>query len=297
MDKTQLLEKWGQPTQVLDHGFVRLVDVMGDDARIEQAARVSYQLGTRPVHETRGLIRSLMARGHTSPFEHCELAIHVKMPIFVARQWVRHRTAHLNEMSARYSALPHEYYVPPLERMQLQDDTDKQKSGERMAVDVAHTVRSFVSRGCDLGSDGYQKALNANLAREVARVCMPIAYYTQWHWKCDLHNVFHFLRLRLDSHAQPEIRVYAQVIADIVADWVPLAWEAFEDYKLHGMNLSRDEVECLGNFILGVGVLSSRYPDDLAELIRPCVKDYDGLTVREKRQLGAKLRRILGVES
>ena len=251
---------------VLDHGFVRVVDYMGDDAAIVQAARVSYGRGTRAVQNDRGLIRYLMRHRHSTPFEMCELKLHVKLPIFVARQWIRHRTASVNEYSARYSILDREFYVPTREQLATQSTSNRQGRGEVLSGDDAERVLALLRRDAEQVYDTYETLLNDDgdgnpvdesapqLARELARMDLTLAYYTQWYWKIDLHNLFHFLSLRKDAHAQYEIRVYADVIAELTRAWCPLAYGAFEDYRLGGAFFSRQEVEILKRALQGVDV-------------------------------------------
>ena len=227
---------------VLDHGFVRVVDYMGDDAAICQAARVSYGKGTKSVSNDEGLIRYLMRHWHSTPFEMCEIKLHVKLPVFVARQWIRHRTANVNEYSARYSILDREFYIPAPEHLAAQSTLNNQGRGEVLEGEEAHRVLEMLRADARRCYDNYQAMIDQDgqqgLARELARINLPANIYTQWYWKVDLHNLFHFLRLRADHHAQYEIRVYAQEICRIVADWVPMAYRAFEDYRLGGAQLS-----------------------------------------------------------
>ena len=236
---------------VLDHGFVRVVDYMGDDAAIVQAARVSYGRGTRRVSEDRGLIRYLMRHRHTTPFEMCELKLHVKLPIFVARQWIRHRTANVNEYSARYSILDREFYVPDEEQLAAQSTSNRQGRGELLPAEESARVLGLLREDAEHAYDRYEELLNegpggeprdperSGLARELARMSLSLNFYTQWYWKVDLHNLLHFLSLRADAHAQHEIRVYADAILDhIVKPCVPAAYEAFCDYRLGGAQLS-----------------------------------------------------------
>jgi thymidylate synthase (FAD) len=247
-----LEERLFAPVPVLDHGFVRLVDYMGDDAAIVQAARVSYGDGTRKVREDRGLIRYLLRHAHTSPFEMCELKLHVKLPIFVARQWIRHRTANVNEISARYSVLDREFYMPRPEDLAVQAKSNKQGRGSALTEEQAAQVLGLLRRDADQAYDTYQGLMtDFDLARELARVNLSVGMYTQWYWKVDLHNLLHFLRLRLHPHAQYEIRVYGEVIGQIVADWVPLAWEAFQDYRLGGTFLSSAGLDVVRSLLRG----------------------------------------------
>ncbi len=239
------------PIPLLDHGFIRVVDYMGDDSAIVQAARVSYGRGTRRVSDDRGLIRYLMRHRHTTPFEMCELKLHVKLPIFVARQWIRHRTANVNEYSARYSILDREFYVPSADVIAAQSQGNRQGRGEQLPAGDAARVQALLREDAHRAYDHYAELLNENpngeprdpgrvgLARELARMNLSLNYYTQWYWKVDLHNLFNFLSLRADGHAQHEIRVYAEAILErIVKPWVPLAHEAFCEYRLNGQVLS-----------------------------------------------------------
>ena len=240
---------------VLDHGFVRLIDYMGDDSAIVQAARVSYGKGTKAVRQDRGLIRYLMRHAHTSPFEMCELKLHVKLPIFVARQWIRHRTANVNEISARYSVLDREFYLPQPEHLAVQSRDNKQGRGSTLTGEEAQAVLALLKRDGQQGFDTYTALMEQHdLARELARINLNVATYTQWYWKVDLHNLLHFLRLRLHGHAQYEIRVYAEVIGQMVADWVPLTWEAFRDYRLGGAFMSAQGLQVVRSLLRGDAV-------------------------------------------
>lgn len=247
-------EKWlGVQIPVLDHGFVNLVDYMGNDQSIEQAARVSYQQGTRKSSETEGLVRYLRRNHHTSPFEMAEMVFHAKMPIMVARQWVRHRTASLNEESARYSILSNEFYIPDPTVIAVQSKNNKQGRGETVPEEFATQFRLDLQDLSESEYAFYQKYLNDDgkgkpvdedqpmIARELARLSLGVDFYTQWYWKCDLHNIFHFLGLRMDQHAQFEIRQYADAMAKIVQDSFPIAYKAFEDYELNATQLSAPE--------------------------------------------------------
>ncbi|MEO0831148.1 MAG: FAD-dependent thymidylate synthase, partial [Pseudomonadota bacterium] len=240
---------------VLDHGFVRVIDYMGDDNAIVQAARVSYGAGTKQVSNDAGLIRYLMRHWHSTPFEMCEVKFHVKLPVFVARQWIRHRTANVNEYSARYSILDREFYIPAPEHLAAQSSVNNQGRGDVLegeeAARVLATLKDDAARSYDhyeamLGQDGQQ-----GLARELARMNLPANVYTQWYWKIDLHNLFHFLRLRADAQAQFEIRVYAELMCEIVRDWVPLAYAAFEDYRLGSAQFSARGMDCLRAMLAG----------------------------------------------
>ena len=229
----------------LDHGFVRLVDHMGNDESIEQAARVSYlNAEKRNQSNTRGLIRYLMRHRHTTPFEMVQFKFHAKMPIFVARQWVRHRTASLNEISGRYSVLDQEFYMP--EKFELQSKSNKQgRDNLVMDEDTTAIAKDYMVKLRDLSSKLYNRHLKHDVAKEIARIDLPLSIYTQWYWSINLHNLFHFLGLRLDSHAQYEIRVYAEAMAKVVSLVVPFAWEAFCDYRINGRSFSYADMEFL----------------------------------------------------
>lgn len=234
---------------VLDHGFIRVIDYMGDDGAIVQAARVSYGAGTKHVQNDEGLIRYLMRHWHSTPFEMCEVKLHVKLPVFVARQWIRHRTANVNEYSARYSVLDREFYIPAPEHLAAQSVVNNQGRGEVLTGAEAARVLDLLKSDANRAYDHYEEMLSQDgqqgLARELARMNLPANIYTQWYWKVDLHNLFHFLRLRADAHAQYEIRVYAEAIAACVKDWVPLAFAAFEDYRMGGVTLSAKAIDVL----------------------------------------------------
>ena len=242
---------------VLDHGFVRVIDYMGDDAAICQAARVSYGKGTKSVTNDEGLIRYLMRHWHSTPFEMCEIKLHVKLPVFVARQWIRHRTANVNEYSARYSILDREFYIPEPSALAAQSAINNQGRGETLTGAEAARVLEILKSDANRAYDHYEEMLEAEdggklgLARELARMNLPANIYTQWYWKVDLHNLFHFLRLRADPHAQMEIRVYADTICKLVADWVPAAYSAFEDYRMGGVTLSSKAIECVRKMLQG----------------------------------------------
>jgi thymidylate synthase (FAD) len=235
---------------VLDHGFVRVVDYMGDDGAVVQAARVSYGRGTRAANEDRGLIRYLMRHRHSTPFEMCEIKYHVKLPIFVARQWIRHRTANVNEYSARYSVLDREFYIPAPEHLAAQSAANRQGRGEVLGGAEAARVLDLLREDSARNYDHYLEMLNEDeagaaldpgrqgLARELARMNLTLNAYTQWYWKTDLHNLLGFLSLRADAHAQHEIRAYAEATLETVRAWVPLCFEAFRDYRLGAVTLS-----------------------------------------------------------
>ena len=246
--------------EVLDHGFIRVIDYMGDDAAICQAARVSYGKGTKSVQNDEGLIRYLMRHWHSTPFEMCEIKLHVKLPVFVARQWIRHRTANVNEYSARYSILDREFYIPEASHINAQSVVNNQGRGGVLEGAEAARVLEILKSDSNRAYDHYEAMISETgpdgepqdgLARELARMNLPANIYTQWYWKVDLHNLFHFLRLRADSHAQYEIRVYADAICNVVADWVPAAYGAFEDYRLGGATLSGKALECVRRMLKG----------------------------------------------
>ena len=240
---------------VLDHGFVRVIDYMGDDAAICQAARVSYGKGTKSVQNDAGLIRYLMRHWHSTPFEMCEIKLHVKLPVFVARQWIRHRTANVNEYSARYSILDREFYIPEPDALAAQSVVNNQGRGEALSGEDAARVLEYLKGDAARCYDHYEEMIGQEgqqgLARELARMNLPANIYTQWYWKVDLHNLFHFLRLRADSHAQYEIRVYAEEICKLVADWVPAAYGAFEDYRMGGATISERGLQCMRRMLKG----------------------------------------------
>jgi thymidylate synthase (FAD) len=252
-----------QASPVLDHGFVRVIDYMGDDGAIVQAARVSYGRGTRRVSEDRGLISYLMRHRHTTPFEMCEIKYHVKLPIFVARQWVRHRTANVNEYSARYSILDNEFYIPAPEHLAAQASINRQGRGDALQGEPARRVLDLLRDDAERAYAGYAEMLNEDdtgaprdpswpgLARELARMNLSLNFYTQWYWKTDLHNLLHFLSLRADPHAQYEIRAYADAMLDTVKRWVPLAHAAFLEYRLHAAAISATGLAVIRRMLAG----------------------------------------------
>ena len=275
-DKDALL---GKRIDCLDKGFVRLIDVMGDDAAIVQAARVSYGSGTKKVLEDRGLIRYLLRHAHTTPFEMVEFKFHVKLPIFVARQWIRHRTANVNEYSGRYSEMKDEFYTPHPNDIRPQSVANKQgRSDETLPEGMAEQAANAFKSGQDEAYAQYQEFLEQGIAREIARINLPVSNYTEWYWKIDLHNLFHFLRLRIDAHAHYEIRVFAEAIAELVQPFVPYAWEAFEDYVLNAHRMTAPELKVMKH-LLG----SMEFPSDetLTEL---------GLKGREAVEFKDKMR-------
>ncbi len=274
------------PVPVLDHGFVRVIDYMGDDGAIVQAARVSYGRGTRRLSDDRGLIRYLLRHRHTTPFEMCEIKLHVKLPIFVARQWIRHRTANVNEYSARYSILDREFYVPDAEVLRAQSRTNRQGRGEQLSPDQAARVQELLREDAERAYRHYEELLNeppageprdaeqGGLARELARMNLSLNFYTQWYWKIDLHNLLHFLSLRADDHAQYEIRVYADAILErVVKAWVPLVYEAFCDYRMNSGMLSAGALSVVRALVAG------RRAE--AETLR----EESGISAREWREL------------
>jgi thymidylate synthase (FAD) len=252
-----------EPIPVLDRGFVRVIDYMGSDGAIVQAARVSYGKGTRRVSEDRGLINYLMRHRHSTPFEMCEIKFHVKLPIFVARQWIRHRTANVNEYSARYSILDREFYLPSPEHLAAQSASNRQGRGDVLTGAEAAEVLHLLERDAMRAYDDYERMLNERedgttiepgrqgLARELARMNLTLGYYTQWYWKIDLHNLLHFLSLRADPHAQYEIRVYADAMLGVVERWVPLAYEAFLQHRLHAVTLSANAMAVVKRMLAG----------------------------------------------
>ena len=275
------------PLPVLDHGFVRVVDYMGDDAAVVQAARVSYGKGTRRVSEDRGLINYLMRHRHTTPFEMCEIKLHVKLPIFVARQWIRHRTANVNEYSARYSILDKEFYVPAPAHLAEQSSSNRQGRGSVIEGAAAEKVLALLRDDSERLYGHYLELLNSDesgepldpeqpaLARELARMNLSLNFYTQWYWKTDLHNLLHFLSLRADPHAQYEIRAYAEAMLGIVERWVPLCHRAFEDYRLNAATLSAGGLAIVRRMLAGETVTQAD----------------SGLSPREWRELMAVLER------
>jgi len=241
-----------QEIKVLDRGFVRLVDYMGGDQRIVQAARVSYGAGTKSYRQDRGLIHYLMKHWHTSPFEQVQLTFHTKLPIFVARQWVRHRTARLNEISGRYSVMKDEFYVPLPENIRPQSENNKQgRSEDRFTPEQEQEIIRLFSDEQKSVYQNYERLLELNVAREIARNNLPLSLYTEWYWQIDLHNLFHFLRLRMDPHAQYEIRVFAEALALCARAVAPIAYEAFEEHILGSVSFSKAECEALALLLAG----------------------------------------------
>ena len=240
--------------QVLDKGFVRLVDYMGGDGRVVQSARVSYGEGTKTYREDAGLIDYLLRNSHTSPFEQVILTFHVKLPIFVARQWIRHRTARLNEISGRYSVMNDDFYVPETEDIALQSADNKQgRSSEILEKEQAEKIRAAFTEGQNSAYSAYRSLIDEGIARELARINLPLSTYTEWYWQIDLHNLFHFLKLRLDAHAQKEIRLYAKVLFDITKKVAPACCESFERHILGGVCFSDEEFKELKKRLEGSG--------------------------------------------
>ena len=253
-----------EPIKVLDHGFIRVIDYMGDDAAIVQAARVSYGKGTKMLSQDKGLINYLMRHYHTTPFEMCEIKLHIKLPIFIARQWIRHRTANVNEYSARYSILDKEFYLPDPQNIEIQSQSNKQGREGVLDPNKAQRVLDILREDSLRCYDNYMDLLNLDektgevkdpnkdgIARELARINLTLNYYTQWYWKIDLNNLLHFLRLRADAHAQYEIREYSNIMLDIVSKWVPLTYEAFTNYRKDSVNLSKTGVDILKKMLKG----------------------------------------------
>src|SRR3984893_1280348 len=271
---------------VLDHGFVRVIDYMGDDGAIVQAARVSYGRGTRRVSEDKGLIQYLMRHRHTTPFEMCEIKYHVKLPIFVARQWIRHRTANVNEYSARYSILDNEFYIPAPDQLAAQSKSNRQGRGDVLTGKEAQRVLALLRDDAERAYRGYVEMLNEDeagneiesarqgLARELARMNLSLNFYTQWYWKTDLHNLLNFLSLRADAHAQYEIRVYAEAMIGTLERWVPMTTEAFRQYRLGGAHLSQHGLNVVKRLVAGEKItqegsgMSKREWSELMETLR-----------------------------
>ena len=276
-----------EPIPVLDHGFVRVIDYMGDDAAVVQAARVSYGKGTRRVSEDRALIHYLMRHQHTTPFEMCEIKYHVKLPIFVARQWIRHRTANVNEYSARYSILDKEFYLPAPDQLAAQSVSNRQGRGDIVTGAEAACVLALLREDAERAYRGYVELLNEDetgqaidagrqgLARELARMNLSLNFYTQWYWKTDLHNLMGFLALRADAHAQYEIRVYADAMTGTLERWVPMTAEAFRQHRLGGARLSAASLAVVRRLLAG----------------EPVSQEESGLGNREWRELMSILGR------
>ena len=259
----ELEEVLFQPIPVLDHGFVRVIDYMGDDAAVVQAARVSYGKGTKKVSDDAGLINYLLRHRHTTPFEMCEIKYHIKLPIFIARQWIRHRTANVNEYSARYSVLDREFYIPAENQLAAQSNSNRQGRGDLLRGAEAQHVMELLREDARTTYDHYVEMLNEDengnvidesregLARELARMNLTLNTYTQWYWKVDLHNLLHFLSLRADAHAQYEIRVYADAMLETVKRWCPITFQAFLDYRVGGLTLSGKALAVVKQLLAG----------------------------------------------
>ena len=251
---------------ILDHGFIRVIDYMGDDTSIVQAARVSYGKGTKKVSTDSGLIKYLMRHWHSTPFEMCEIKYHVKLPIFIARQWIRHRTANVNEYSARYSILDKEFYLPEPKHLAAQSKNNRQGRGDILEGEQAKKVLNLLKGDAERTYENYEKMLNEKydgsvidenqdgLARELARMNLTLGTYTQWYWKTDLLNLMNFLRLRADHHAQYEIRAYADSMLDTLKKWVPITYEAFLDYRVGGTEVSSKGKQVLKKLISGESI-------------------------------------------
>lgn len=272
---------------VLDHGFIRVIDYMGDDNAIAQSARVSYGKGTKQINEDKGLINYLMRHYHTTPFEMCEIKFHIKLPIFIARQWIRHRTANVNEYSGRYSIMSNEFYLPKAEILAPQSTKNKQgREAQSLSAEEASHILKILKDDATRCYANYKEMINeddagniidesrSSLTRELARMNLTLNYYTEWYWKIDLHNLLHFLHLRADSHAQYEIRVYAEIMLDIVKKWVPIAYAAFEEYVMNGVHISKKGIAAIRSIINGEKItqensgMSKREWAELEELIK-----------------------------
>ncbi len=241
-----------QEIKVLDHGFVRLIDYMGSDDRIVQTARVSYGEGTKTLRQDAGLIDYLLRHEHTSPFEHVVFEFHCKMPIFVARQWIRHRTARLNEISGRYSVMKDEFYLPPGDKISFQSADNKQgRNPEDVPAELQEKVIELLKQDQENVYSNYEEMINDDIARELARINLPLSTYTEWYWQMDLKNMFHFLKLRMDSHAQWEIQEYGRAIAKVVKAVCPLAYESFERHMVNGARFSSDEIDAIKQVMAG----------------------------------------------
>ena len=276
-----------KPFEVLDHGFVRVMDYMGNDSSVVQAARVSYGSGTKKVNADKGLINYLIAHRHTTPLEMCEIKFHIKLPIFIARQWIRHRTASVNEYSARYSIMEDEFYIPKRENLAAQSKINHQGRDEdgTLTKEEQDRVLELLKEDSKKGYDDYLEMINQDesgnkvdeskdgLARELARMNISLNCYTQWYWKIDLHNLMHFLNLRADSHAQYEIRVYAEIMLDMVKKWVPHCYEAFVKHRRYGKDLSGPALAAVKKMVKGEKV----------------EQEGSGLSVREYKELMALL--------
>jgi thymidylate synthase (FAD) len=269
-----------QEFKVLNKGFVRVVDYMGNDSSIVQAARVSYGKGTKTTQDDVALIRYLLKHKHTTPFEMCEIKLHIKAPIFIARQWLRHRTASVNEYSARYSIIEEEYYVPETENIRKQSSSNKQGRGESLSAEESQEIQNKMDQATQNCFTLYNEFIkvddnnNELVAKELARSILPVNIYTQFYWKIDLHNLMHFLRLRCDSHAQYEIREYANIILDVLKLWLPSTHQAFLDYHINATNFSAQEMAMLHAMLLEVEM----------------VDKIEGLSIREYNEFKNKIK-------
>lgn len=266
----------GKTFEVLDHGFIRVIDYMGNDTSIVQAARVSYGSGTKTSREDKGLIYYLMKNCHTTPFEMCEIKFHIKLPIFVARQWVRHRTASINEYSARYSLIKDEYYIPDPANIAPQSKNNKQGRSGELTSEAMRKVQELLEKDSKKCYETYEYLLapDINLARELARINLNLNYYTEWYFKINLHNLMHFLKLRVHPHAQYEIRIYAEKILEIAKAWCPLALAAFEEFELGGIRFSKTQIHFLKKKLAGKDIsfedtsLSKSEYNEIMELLK-----------------------------
>jgi len=287
MNREELIKKYGEPRRFGDKSMIRLVDVMGDDGAIVQAARVSYGAGTTTVSSDEALIRYLMRHSHTSPTEMCEIKLHIKVPMHVARQWIRHRMASINEYSTRYSLVQDEFELVSTEGLRLQSVDNKQGSSGFLAdedYDEAAELGLIYNSAIGTSYAAYTALIDAGVAREQARNVLPLATMTELYWKIDLHNLLHFLRLRMHSHAQLEIRELANGIAEIVRDWVPLTWKAFEDYKINAITFSSVELA----YMLEQGMFDQSNVEDFLEgIVAPA-----SLPKRETAELRSKMKKI-----
>ena len=284
----ELEEIMFKPLPVLDHGFVRIIDYMGDDAAIVQAARVSYGKGTTKVSDDAGLLNYLLRHRHSTPFEMCEIKYHIKLPIFIARQWIRHRTANVNEYSARYSVLDREFYIPDQVNLATQSQSNRQGRGEVLEGKEAVAVLDLLRDDAENNYNHYVEMLNEDesghiidesrdgLSRELARMNLTLNTYTQWYWKIDLHNLLHFLSLRADEHAQYEIRVYAEAIMETVKRWCPITYDAFIDHRINSVTLSGKAIQVVKKMIDGVSI----------------EQEESGLSKREWRELMGVLEKL-----
>ena len=284
----ELEEIMFKPLPVLDHGFVRIIDYMGDDAAIVQAARVSYGKGTTKVSDDAGLLNYLLRHRHSTPFEMCEIKYHIKLPIFIARQWIRHRTANVNEYSARYSVLDREFYIPDQVNLATQSKSNRQGRGEVLEGKEAVAVLDLLRDDAENNYNHYVEMLNEDesghiidesrdgLSRELARMNLTLNTYTQWYWKIDLHNLLHFLSLRADEHAQYEIRVYAEAIMETVKRWCPITYDAFIDHRVNSVTLSGKAIQVVKKMIDGVSI----------------EQEESGLSKREWRELMGVLEKL-----